>query len=91
MTEIRAKLKNTSEVQPTTVHADTQGQSFPVFALAHLLGFDLMPRRRPQVYDYRRAVAAELKGLTGLLDQCAPPKFRGSPSGPCVAMSLVVA
>ncbi|MFF8385598.1 Tn3 family transposase [Streptomyces kanasensis] len=39
-------LKNTSEVQPTTVHADTQGQSFPVFALAHLLGFDLMPRIR---------------------------------------------
>ncbi|MFI1801185.1 hypothetical protein ACH427_28090 [Streptomyces sp. NPDC020379] len=23
-------MKNTSEVQPTTVHADTQGQSFPV-------------------------------------------------------------
>ncbi|MFF4867372.1 transposase [Streptomyces sp. NPDC001231] len=39
-------LKNTSEVQPTTVHADTQGQSQPVFALAHLLGFDLMPRIR---------------------------------------------
>lgn len=39
-------LLNTSEVQPTTVHADTQGQSFPVFALAHLLGFDLMPRIR---------------------------------------------
>ncbi|MFH8978034.1 Tn3 family transposase [Streptomyces sp. NPDC017890] len=28
------------------MHADTQGQSFPVFALAHLLGFDLMPRIR---------------------------------------------
>ncbi len=38
---IEGLLKNTSEVQPTTVHADTQGQSFPVFALAHLLGFDL--------------------------------------------------
>lgn len=43
---IEGLLKNTSEVQPTTVHADTQGQSFPVFALAHLLGFDLMPRIR---------------------------------------------
>ncbi|MFF4354935.1 Tn3 family transposase [Streptomyces sp. NPDC001530] len=31
-------LKNTSEVKPTTVHADTRGQSFPVFALARLLG-----------------------------------------------------
>ncbi|MEU0679932.1 Tn3 family transposase [Streptomyces albogriseolus] len=43
---IEGLLKNTSEVQPTTVHADTQGQSQPVFALAHLLGFDLMPRIR---------------------------------------------
>jgi len=43
---IEGLLKNTSEVQPTTVHADTQGQSFPVCALAHLLGFDLMPRIR---------------------------------------------
>ncbi|MEU9999165.1 Tn3 family transposase [Streptomyces sp. NPDC050848] len=43
---IESLLRNTSEVKPTTVHADTQGQSFPVFALAHLLGFDLMPRIR---------------------------------------------
>ncbi|MBT2407263.1 MULTISPECIES: Tn3 family transposase [unclassified Streptomyces] len=43
---IEGLLKNTSEVQPATVHADTQGQSQPVFALAHLLGFDLMPRIR---------------------------------------------
>ncbi|MFD4764374.1 Tn3 family transposase [Streptomyces sp. NPDC058439] len=43
---IEGLLKNTSEVKPTTVHADTQGQSQPVFALAHLLGFDLMPRIR---------------------------------------------
>ncbi|MFF3631542.1 Tn3 family transposase [Streptomyces sp. NPDC002164] len=39
-------LKNTSEVKPTTIHADTQGQSYPVFAIAHLLGIDLMPRIR---------------------------------------------
>lgn len=43
---IEGLLKNTSEVKPTTVHADTQGQAFPVFAPAHLLGFDLMPRIR---------------------------------------------
>ncbi|MEV5779085.1 transposase [Streptomyces antimycoticus] len=43
---IEGLLKNTSEVKPSTVHADTQGQSQPVFALAHLLGFDLMPRIR---------------------------------------------
>jgi TnpA family transposase len=29
-----------------TIHADTQGQSEPVFALAHLLGIQLMPRMR---------------------------------------------
>ncbi|MGW1991352.1 Tn3 family transposase [Embleya sp. NPDC001921] len=43
---IEGLLKNTSEVRPTTVHADTQGQSYPVFAVAHLLGIDLMPRIR---------------------------------------------
>ncbi|GGY89559.1 hypothetical protein GCM10010327_20500 [Streptomyces nitrosporeus] len=43
---IEGLLKNSSEVKPTTVHADTQGQSQPVFALARLLGFDLMPRIR---------------------------------------------
>ena len=39
-------LKNTSDIQPDTLHADTQGQSAPVFALAHLLGIKLMPRIR---------------------------------------------
>jgi TnpA family transposase len=42
----RGLLKNTSEIQPSTIHADTQGQSLPVFSLAHLLGFELMPRIR---------------------------------------------
>ncbi len=39
-------LKNTSDIQPDTIHADTQGQSSPVFALAYLLGIKLMPRIR---------------------------------------------
>jgi len=39
-------LKNQSELQPDTLHADTQGQNAPVFALAHLLGIQLMPRIR---------------------------------------------
>ena len=39
-------LKNTSDIQPNTIHADTQGQSTPVFALAYLLGIKLMPRIR---------------------------------------------
>ena len=43
---IEGLLANTSDIQPTAVHADTQGQSAPVFALATLFGFDLMPRIR---------------------------------------------
>ncbi|MEM9510212.1 MAG: Tn3 family transposase, partial [Cyanobacteria bacterium P01_E01_bin.35] len=39
-------LKNTSDIQPDTIHADTQGQSTPVFALAYLLGIKLMLRIR---------------------------------------------
>lgn len=39
-------LKNTSDVQPRTLHADTHGQSTTVFGLAHLLGIELMPRIR---------------------------------------------
>jgi len=39
-------LHNDSDVQPDTIHADTQGQSLPVFGLASLLGFELLPRIR---------------------------------------------
>ncbi|NJP12656.1 MAG: Tn3 family transposase [Cyanobacteria bacterium CRU_2_1] len=39
-------LKNTSEIQPDILHADTQGQSTPVFGLSYLLGIKLMPRIR---------------------------------------------
>jgi TnpA family transposase len=43
---IEGLLQNASDIQPDTVHADTQGQSTPVFGLAHLLGIKLMPRIR---------------------------------------------
>lgn len=43
---IEGLLRNASETQPDTIHADTQGQSLPVFGLAALLGFDLLPRIR---------------------------------------------
>ncbi|MFC5747539.1 Tn3 family transposase [Actinomadura rugatobispora] len=43
---IEGLLKNASQIQPDTVHADTQGQSLPVFGLGALLGFDLLPRIR---------------------------------------------
>jgi len=43
---IEALLKNKSDIQPHIIHADTQGQSTVVFALAFLLGIKLMPRIR---------------------------------------------
>ena len=43
---IEGLLRNLSDAEPDTVHADTQGQSYPVHALAHLFGFDLLPRIR---------------------------------------------
>jgi TnpA family transposase len=39
-------IKNESDIQPDTVHGDTQAQSAPVFGLAYLLGINLMPRMR---------------------------------------------
>lgn len=43
---IEGLLQNKSDVQADTIHADTQGQSTIVFAVAYLLGFKLMPRIR---------------------------------------------
>lgn len=39
-------LKNLSDIQPDTIHGDTQAQSTPVFGLAALLRIALMPRIR---------------------------------------------
>lgn len=49
--------ENRSDVRPDTVHADTQGQSAPIFGLAHLLGIQLMPRIRnwKDIHLYRPA------------------------------------
>ncbi len=38
--------KNRSDIQPDTLHGDTQSQSEAVFGLAYLLGIKLMPRIR---------------------------------------------
>ncbi|MGI8429765.1 MAG: Tn3 family transposase, partial [Solirubrobacteraceae bacterium] len=43
---IEGLLKQESDAQPEKVHADTQGQSYPVHALAHLFGFELLARIR---------------------------------------------
>lgn len=41
-----ALLLNRSAFEVDTVHADTHGQSEPVFGLAYLLGIELLPRMR---------------------------------------------
>jgi TnpA family transposase len=41
-----ALLQNRSDFEVDTVHADTHGQSEPVFGLAYLLGIELLPRMR---------------------------------------------
>ena len=38
--------ENTSDVQPDTLHTDTQGQSTAIFGMAYLLGIHLMSRIR---------------------------------------------
>ncbi len=39
-------MRNQSTIQPKILHADTQGQTTTVFAMAYLLGIQLMPRIR---------------------------------------------
>jgi hypothetical protein len=43
---IEGRLRQQSDAEPDTIHADTQGQSYPVHALAHLFGFELLTRIR---------------------------------------------
>ena len=61
-------LKNRSTIQPDTIHADTQGQSTTVFAMAHLLGIELMPRIRnwKDLVFYRPDPAARYRHLESL-------------------------
>jgi TnpA family transposase len=61
-------LKNQSEIQPDTLHADTQGQSEPVFGLCRLLGIKLMPRMRglSDVTFYRPAKSIRYEHIDAL-------------------------
>jgi TnpA family transposase len=65
---IEGLLKNNSDVQPDIIHGDTQAQSTVVFALAHLLGFKLMPRIRnwKDVKLFRPAKNTKCKNIDGL-------------------------
>ncbi|MGH3276614.1 MAG: Tn3 family transposase, partial [Streptosporangiaceae bacterium] len=68
---IEGLLQQESKVRPGTVHADTQGQSFPVFALAHLFGFDLMPRIRnwKDLNFYRPSAGARYRHIDALFGE----------------------
>jgi TnpA family transposase len=64
-------LKNKSALQPDTLHADTHGQSEPVFGLASLMGIKLMPRMRTwnDVTFYRVDRSTTYKHIDRLLTQ----------------------
>lgn len=64
-------LKNTSEIQPDTIHGDTQAQSAAVFALSYLLGIRLMPRIRnwQDLTLYRPTPTARYLHIDGLFSE----------------------
>lgn len=65
---IEGLLDQESSTDPDTIHADTHGQSFPVHALAHLLGFDLLPRIRnwKELIFYRPTAQASYDHIDSL-------------------------
>ncbi len=66
-------LKNQSDMQPDTIHGDTQSQSATVFALAYLLGITLMPRIRgwQGLTFYRPTHQTKYEYLDGLFTDVA--------------------
>ncbi len=68
---IEGLLRNDSDIQPDTIHADTQGQSLPVFGLAALLGFDLLPRIRnwADLNFYRPSVDTRFEHIDALFGE----------------------
>jgi len=64
-------LKQQSDLEPNVVHADTQGQSLPVYCLSYVLGIELMPRIRNwrELQLYRASSGQKLGKLGKLLSQ----------------------
>ena len=64
-------LKNESEIQPDTLHADTQGQSTTVFSLSYLLGIELQPRIRniKDLIFFRADKKKKYKNIDALFDE----------------------
>jgi TnpA family transposase len=68
-----AFAKGDSVFNPDTIHADTQGQSEPVFGLAYLLGIKLMPRMRnwKDVTFYRPSRESHFEHIDSLFGDVA--------------------
>jgi TnpA family transposase len=68
---IQGLLEQQSKVTPSKVHTDTQGQALPVYALAHLFGFDLMPRVRnwKDLNFYRPAAEVRYRHIDALFGE----------------------
>src|SRR5262249_2593170 len=66
-------LRNESGIQPHTLHAETQGQSPPVFGLAALPGFHLLPRirHRDDLNFYRSDARVRYQHIDELFDDNA--------------------
>jgi TnpA family transposase len=64
-------LHNQSQIQPDTIHGDTQAQSSTVFALAYLLGITLMPRIRnwKELTFYRPSRTAVYRNVDSLFSE----------------------
>jgi TnpA family transposase len=65
--------KNQSDIQPDTVHGDTQAQSAPVYGLAFLLGIKLMPRIRnwKDLKWFRPTATEEYRNINALFTKDA--------------------
>jgi TnpA family transposase len=68
---IQGLLEQQSKMRPSKVHTDTQGQALPVYALAHLFGFDLMPRVRnwKDLNFYRPAAEVRYRHIDALFGE----------------------
>jgi TnpA family transposase len=68
---IQGLLDQQSSVKPDTIHADTQGQALPVYALAHLCGFELMLRVRnwKDLNFYRSTPASRFRHIDTLFGE----------------------
>ena len=68
---IQGLLDQQSRMKPDTIHADTQGQALPVYALAHLFGFELMPRVRnwKDLNFYRPAADTRFRHIDALFGE----------------------